>query len=108
MIVPTTTDFVEGLNKVILEGVLAGRPVIASAVCPALDVVRDAVVEVAPDDAAGYRDAILQLRGDPELYARKRRACVDYKEQFYDPANSWAAALRSALSLPAKLSQKEP
>jgi glycosyltransferase involved in cell wall biosynthesis len=98
IVVPTTTDYTEGLNKVVLEGVLAGRPVITSAVCPALDLVREAVVEVAPEDEAGYSAAILALRGDPELYARKRRACLDYQDRFYDEANGWAAALSRALT----------
>ena len=30
LIVPTTTDFIEGFNQVVVEGVLAGRPVITS------------------------------------------------------------------------------
>ncbi|MDZ4151850.1 glycosyltransferase family 4 protein, partial [Methylicorpusculum sp.] len=30
VVVPTTAEFAEGLNKVVVEGVLAGRPVIAS------------------------------------------------------------------------------
>jgi glycosyltransferase involved in cell wall biosynthesis len=40
VIVPTTSDFVEGFNKVVAEAVLAGRPVITSSVCPALEYVR--------------------------------------------------------------------
>ena len=62
VIVPTTSEFIEGFNQVVAEGVLSGRPVITSSVCPALDYVRDAVVEVPPDDVKGYGDAILKLR----------------------------------------------
>jgi glycosyltransferase involved in cell wall biosynthesis len=98
VLVPTTTNFNEGFNQVVVEGVLAGRPVITSSVCPALETVRDAVTEVGPNDSAGYYDAILNLRMDQALYERKRRACVDYQNQFYDEANGWAAALNSALS----------
>ena len=46
VIVPTTSDFIEGFNKVVAEAVLAGKPVITSSVCPALEYVRDAVIEV--------------------------------------------------------------
>jgi glycosyltransferase involved in cell wall biosynthesis len=98
VLVPTSTDFVEGLNKVVIEGVLAGRPVITSRVCPAVELLRDAVVEVAPDDEAGYRNAILALRSDAALYARKREACFRYQDRFYDSANGWGAALGQALA----------
>jgi len=97
LIVPTTTSFVEGFNQVVVEGVLAGRPVITSSVCPALEYVRNAVVEVAPGDVKGYGDAILALQTDHRLYEQKRLACSDYQEQFYAYAESWAAALQQAL-----------
>ncbi|MDQ3441306.1 MAG: glycosyltransferase family 4 protein, partial [Planctomycetota bacterium] len=98
VIVPTTTDFVEGFNKVVAEAVLAGRPVITSSVCPALSYVRDAVVEVPPDDVKGYGDAILALADDAALYDSKRRGCESAKEQFYDPSKSWAETLKRVLT----------
>jgi glycosyltransferase involved in cell wall biosynthesis len=97
LIVPTTTDFAEGFNQVVVEGVLAGRPVITSSVCPALDYVRDAVLEVPPDDVDAYQNAIVTLLDDQNLYETKRRACLALQSQFYDPARGWAAALREAL-----------
>lgn len=97
LIVPTTTDFAEGFNQVVAEGVLAGRPVITSNVCPALDYVRDAVVEVPPDDLSAYERAIVRLCDDRELYQRKRRASLSLQNQFYDPARGWATALHRAL-----------
>lgn len=100
LIVPTTTDFAEGFNQVVVEGVLAGRPVITSSVCPALEYVRDAVVEVPPDDIAAYEAAILKLLDDPAFYRQKRAASVALQPQFYDPARGWAAALRRALTTP--------
>ena len=42
------------------EAILAGRPVITSPVCPALDYVRDAAVEVSPDNIEQYCEAILE------------------------------------------------
>lgn len=97
VVVPTTTAFLEGFNKVVAEAVLAGRPVVTSAVCPSLCYVREAVVEVRPDSIEEYADAILRLRNDPRLYVQKQRACLSYQEQFYDPEHSWGAALRRVL-----------
>ena len=97
-IVPTTTTFGEGFNKVVAEAVLAGRPVITSSVCPALEYVRDAVMEVGPDDWDGYLAAVEGLASDRELYEAKQRACGKLREQFYDPARSWGSALARAVA----------
>jgi glycosyltransferase involved in cell wall biosynthesis len=97
VIVPTTTDFIEGFNQVVVEAVLAGRPVITSSVCPALNYVRDAVVEVPPEDTDGYAQAILALRNDSGLYREKREACSEYQSMFYDAERGWGAALRRSL-----------
>ncbi len=99
VIVPTTSEFVEGFNKVVAEGVLAGKPVITSSVCPALEYVRDAVLEVPPDDVKAYGDAILRLTDDRALYETKRRGCAVSQSQFYDPARGWGAAVRQMLKL---------
>lgn len=96
-IVPTKTDFVEGFNQVVAESVLSGRPVITSAVCPALSYVRDAVVEVPPDDLKAYGDALLKLCDEREFYEQKRRGCLGLQEQFYDTSQSWGAKLKSIL-----------
>jgi glycogen(starch) synthase len=98
VIVPTTSDFIEGFNQVVAEGVLAGRPVITSAVCPALDYVRDAVAEVAADDVRGYGDAILQLCDDESFYRARCRGCVAAQPQFYDTARGSAAGLSKILA----------
>lgn len=97
VIAPTTTDFIEGFNQVVVEGVLAGRPVITSSVCPAIEYVRAAVVEVPPDDIDAYQNAVLELFSNAALYAGKRAACVSLQRQFYDPAHGFAATLRKAL-----------
>ena len=98
VIVPTKSDFVEGLNQVVIEGVLADRPVITSSICPALSYVRAAVVEVPPDDVRAYGDAILKLRDDRAFYEEKRQSCKGLQEQFYSPARSWSHALKSILT----------
>lgn len=97
VIVPTKTDFIEGFNQVVSEGVLSGRPVVTSVVCPALFYVRDAAVEIPPDDVQGYGTALLKLYDDREFYEEKRRGCLKVQEQFYDISQSWGAALKSVL-----------
>jgi glycogen(starch) synthase len=97
VIVPTTTMFVEGFNMVVAEAVLAGRPVITSKVCPAMEYIGDAAIEVPADDVAAYGDAILRLCDDPELYRRKCRECIPARLQFLDTSLGWAEALRTAL-----------
>ncbi|MBW4599591.1 MAG: glycosyltransferase family 4 protein [Calothrix sp. FI2-JRJ7] len=97
VIVPTRTDFIEGFNRVVAEGVLSGRPVITSAVCPALSYVREAVIEVLPNDIEAYVTAILQIYNDPIICEQKRLACFELQEQFYDINKSWATALASSL-----------
>jgi glycosyltransferase involved in cell wall biosynthesis len=97
VIVPTKTDFVEGFNQVVVEGVLSGRPVVTSAVCPALSYVKEAVVEVPPDDIQEYGNALLKLCDDRRFYGEKQRSCLTLQEQFYDSSRSWGAVLKSVL-----------
>ena len=99
VVVPTTTDSIEGLNKVVIEAVLASRPVVTSRACPALEYVRPGVLEVPPDDVRAYGDAVLRLVDDQALYEQKVRGCAASTEQFYDAANGWGAALRTVLAL---------
>jgi glycogen synthase len=98
VIVPTTTDFIEGFNKVVAEGILAGRPVITSSVCPALEYVKEAVLEVPPDDATAYGDAVLRLKQDKSLYDAKRQACSQVAPPFYDPTRGWRSAVSTAIA----------
>ena len=63
VIVPTRKDFVEGFNRVVGESILCGRPVITSAVCPALSYVQEAVMEVPPDDVPAYKNALVKQIG---------------------------------------------
>jgi glycogen synthase len=98
VIVPTRTDFVEGFNKVIAEGVLSGRPVISSAVCPAVSyMLQGTLVEVPPDDVTAYGDAILKLCDHREFYEQKRQYPKQLLNQFYNVANGWGSALKSIL-----------
>lgn len=97
VIVPTQTKFVEGFNRVVAESVLAGRPVVTSAVCPAISYVRSAAIEVPPNDVTAYGDALINLYKNQSLYEQKHLACLKLQEQFYDVNRSWGAFLKSIL-----------
>ena len=88
------------------ESILAARPVVTSAVCPALEYVKEAVIEVPPDDVSAYCRALLDLANNREIYERKVTACKPLQEQFYDVSNTWHAKLREILDqvLPAERS----
>jgi glycosyltransferase involved in cell wall biosynthesis len=99
VIVPTIAAAGEGLAKIVVEGVLACRPVITSSVCPAIEYVGDAVVVVPADDVGGYHEAIVSLHDDTQLYERKRQACLHVQRQFYEFSRGWGAAFARALAL---------
>jgi hypothetical protein len=80
------------------EAILANRPLIASVVCPALEDLRGASIEVQPDNVDQYCQAILGLSDDPELYSHKQAACAALHEPFYNSENSWATKIKEALS----------
>lgn len=99
VIAPTRTSFVEGFCMVVVEGVLAKRPVITSVVCPALETVRPAALEANPDNSESYAMAILSLYRNPDLYQEKQAACLQVGEQFYVMTHSWQAALDRGVAL---------
>jgi glycosyltransferase involved in cell wall biosynthesis len=96
-VVPTTSAFVEGFNHVTIEGLLAGRPVITSRVCPAVDYVSGGVQVVAPDSADAYLSAITELAERPALYERLRSYCPD-AQRFLSPSDGFGAAVHHVLS----------
>lgn len=97
VIVPTRSDFAAGFEMTCAEAILGGRPLVTSKVCPALEYLRPASIEVPPDDADAYQSAIEALRDDPELYETKRAQCREVSDQFFDPSKSWDAAMRQAI-----------
>jgi glycosyltransferase involved in cell wall biosynthesis len=106
-VVPTRSDFEAGYEMTCAEAILAHRPVITSAVAPAIDDVRAAAIEVAPDDRDAYLEAILRLADDPVFYQAKVEACRAIAERYYDPANSWLEAMVRSVAAPKnKLSVK--
>jgi glycogen synthase len=97
VIVPTRKEFIEGFNRVVSESILSGRPVVTSSVCPAAFYVRDAVIEVPPNDIKAYGNALLELCDNRQLYEQKRLACLRLQEQFYDINKSWGVNLKNIL-----------
>ncbi len=99
VVVPTTAHFSEGMNKVVVEGVLSGRPIVATAVCPAVDLLPRSVIVVECGDKLAMVAAIKRLATDKNYYESIRINCVAEAEQFYDRQQSWGAALSRALDL---------
>lgn len=97
VIVPTTTEFVEGFNMVVVEALLAGRPVISSPVCPALEYLDGAVLTVQPNDIAAYEAAIVELADDVERYSELQHRSEQAGRRFLDEATSYKAALEHTL-----------
>lgn len=97
VVVPTRSDFDEGLPKSVIEGVLALRPVVTSCVCPAIEVVGDACVEARMDEPASYAEAFRQLATSPDLLNEKVRAAQRIREEYFEPAHSYSQTLREAL-----------
>lgn len=98
-VVPTRSDFEAGFEMTCAEAILAGRPLVTSAACPALEYLRPASIEVTPDDVAQYVAAIRRLASDHAFYEEKRAATGRLKAQFFDPANSWLTAMKNALGM---------
>lgn len=97
VVVPTTAEFAEGLNKVVVEGVLAGRPVVASSVVPANEIFPNSVIEVRPGDHDEMAACILRLATDENYYNLVCSHCHTESAPFYDEAQSWGSAVGCAI-----------
>ncbi|WFU18829.1 glycosyltransferase family 4 protein [Bradyrhizobium sp. CB3481] len=96
-IVPTRSDFAEGLAMTAAEAILANRPLITNPVVPALEVLREASLEARTDDVDSYVDVISRLFDDPAIYKRLCDACEPLQAQFYDRRNGIDAVLAKAI-----------
>lgn len=92
-IVPTRSDFIEGFNQIVVESILAGRPTVASSVCPAVSYVNGAVDIVQANDLAGYTAALTGLAQDRDKLQRRIAACAGAGSRFIDEGNSFGTAL---------------
>jgi len=93
IIIPTRSDFREGMPRAAAEAVLAGRPVLTSRLANACDVLGEAVIEVEPENIDAYVATILRLLRDRDFYERCRRHCASAARQFYDPSYGLANVL---------------
>jgi glycogen synthase len=98
LIVPTRGDFGEGLPLVCAEAVICQRPIVTSRLSNALPVLGRAIAEARPEDAQSFVDAIELLALDRTEYERRRSACEHLAAQFFDPAQSYPAAIDRLLS----------
>lgn len=98
VIVPTRSDFCEGLPMVAIEAVLLGRPVITSSLSNALDVLGPAIVEAQPENIESYVSAIRQLMTDKTLFEQKQQACSSLREPFLDGKEGLANTLECTLT----------
>jgi len=98
IIVPTRSDFCEGMPLVCAEAALSGRPVITSRLSNALPVVGPMIVEAEPEAIADYVAAITRLATDPALWGRLHDATQACRAQFLDRSKSYAAAIDAVLT----------
>lgn len=101
-VVPTRSDFAEGLAMTVIEAILAGRPVVTSPVVPALEVVRSACVEARTNCVESYVEAILKVLGDGDYYRELCNSCPSLVEQFYDRRLGFRAVLHNAVNTNSK------
>lgn len=98
IIIPTRTEFPEGFNQVAVEAILAHRPVVTSAVCPALELIRPAALEAMPDNIPSYVGAIRALLVDKKLYDALVKASYDVADRFFNREEAWAAKMSIVIS----------
>src|SRR5579871_3696011 len=97
VIVPTTRDFAEGFNRVSIETVLCGRPVLISTAAIEADIT-SAAIEVRPGDIEGYVNAISKLQDDSAFYANLCSAAIRLQQLFCDPTRGWEHGLKEILA----------
>jgi glycogen synthase len=96
-IVPTRSNYSEGLAMTAAEAILAGRPVITNPVVPALEVLRPACIEARTNNVDSYVAAILELIDNPSRYGTLCDACPALRTQFYDQQQGLTAILKKAV-----------
>ncbi|MFA9479093.1 glycosyltransferase [Phycisphaerales bacterium AB-hyl4] len=95
VVVPTRASLHEGFNQVVVEAVMAGRPVVSSRVCPATAEVPEAVWLVEPDAVDQYRHAIETLADDEATFNRYRAGTRAAADRYFDGRYSWGVVLET-------------
>ncbi|MBL8758495.1 MAG: glycosyltransferase family 4 protein [Phycisphaerae bacterium] len=95
---PTTSAFNEGLHKGVLEAALAGRPCVTTSVVPGGVLVGEAATVVPADDAAALASAVLALRDDAGLFARRVAGGRAFRDWYAAADHTWGVALLRAMN----------
>lgn len=93
VIVPTRSNFCEGLPAVCAEALLFGLPIVTSRLSNAIPMLSPAIAEAQPENIESYAGAILGLAADHAAYDRLCAACPELAAQFCDRSKSYPAAL---------------
>ncbi len=96
-LVPTTSGFPEGLNRVAIESVLLYRPAVVTTVVPAFEVLGKATRVVAPGDVPAMATEIEHLATDPAHYQQMVDACAAARERFFDSPELWGNVVRRVI-----------
>jgi len=97
VVVPTRSDFCEGLPMVCAEAALAGRPVVTSRVSNALEALAGAVIEARVNDVDDYVRQIREVVRDRDRYAALVEGTTGAAEQFLDSRRGLQAVLEDCL-----------
>jgi glycogen synthase len=98
MIVPTTSTYNEGLAMTAAEAILAGRPVVLSAVVPAWEVLGDAAIKIETGNVDNFVETFKKLATDSNYYEHCRQATLAVQDQFYQTSQGLGAVLGRAIA----------
>lgn len=98
VVVPTTSGFAEGLNRVCLEAVLAGRPLVCTTVCPAAEVLGNAVASVPPDRPDLLAEVIERRLMDRVSLINMSSACAQSRKSILNEQLFWGNVLLTTLN----------
>jgi glycogen(starch) synthase len=79
------------------EAVLAGRPVITSAVVPAMNEMKNACYQAVTNDVDSYVKGINEIASDRTLYESLRASCQTESKQFIDRKKGLTAVLDNVI-----------
>lgn len=96
-IIPTRSGFAEGLAMTAAEAILAGRPIVANPIVPALEILAPAAVAARSNDPISHADAVLSMAQDRSLYNRLQANTAALRMPFYDREQGLTAVLKRLL-----------
>lgn len=97
VVAPTTSRFAEGLNRVCIEGVLSGRPVISTSVCPVGEILGEANITIPPDNPELLAHAIESIARSQDELARRFEAARKIRKVLLDPQLYWGNVTRQSV-----------